>query len=65
MLKIGLLGMAGIGTDDNAVAENEFAERIEIPVELVRRPRDSETSNGFRITNDFETFFSKEIELVL
>jgi aspartate dehydrogenase len=65
MLKIGLLGMGAIGSDVIAMTENEFADRIEIPVVLVRRPRDSETSNGIRITNDFETFFSKEIDLVL
>ena len=65
MLKIGLLGLGAIGSDVIEMAKNEFADRIEIPAVLVRHPRDPATINGTVITNDFDTFFSKETDLIL
>ena len=54
MLKIGLLGLGAIGSDVIEMAKNEFADRIEIPAALVRRPRDPATINRTLITNDFD-----------
>ena len=65
MLKIGLLGLGAIGSDVIEMAKNEFADRIEIPAVLVRRPRDPAIINRTAITNDFDTFFSKETDLIL
>ena len=64
MLKIGLLGLGAIGSDVIEMAKNEFADRIEIPAVLVRRPRDPATINRTVITNDFDAFFSKETDLM-
>ena len=64
MLRIGLLGLGAIGSDVIKMAKNEFSDRIEIPAVLVRRPRDPTKNNGTLITNDFDTFFSKENKTV-
>jgi predicted dinucleotide-utilizing enzyme len=59
MLRIGLLGLGAIGSDVIAMAENEFADRIEIPAVLVRRPRDPATINRTIDNKRFRYVFLK------